>query len=322
MKLTRFFALPFVCTSIAFAGDALSGKAPALAEFWAGPIIGGGVKTNGKLTEGSAFLVAPMLDTIGRNGSLEGSVLFLEPYGTWSEGGELGGSLGLGFRRLFSPPSSAGDRLGAAKGLLIEGFYLGANAFLDYLGTDADGAFWQGGLGLEAGTRYLEFRANYYAPFERADVIGGRTATQGLTVTSFQWIEEALDGWDLELAWLVPWVEDVCDLKIIGGYFGYNGDRLPDINGFRAGLEYRPVPAIVLHGTWFQDSKLYDDNWMAGVRVELPLGGDWQAAFTPRRRHLAERLFEPVRRKNAAITTETGETIVSQQPLKGVEIPQ
>ena len=136
---------------------------------------------------------------------------------------------------------------------------------------------------------------------------------QNLTVTNFALFEEALNGWDLELAWLVPWVEDFCDLKLIGGYYGYAGQRLPDIAGFRAGVEYRPVPAVVLHGTWFENSRLYDDNWMAGVRVELPLGGDWKAAFTPRRRHLAERLFEPVHRKNGSITTETGEKVIFQQ---------
>jgi hypothetical protein len=68
-------------------------------------------------------------------------------------------------------------------------------------------------------------------------------------------------------------------------------------------VEIRPVPAVVLHATWFESEHLYEDDWIAGVRLEIPLGANWKEAFTPRRRHLAERLFEPVHRKNSSITT-------------------
>jgi hypothetical protein len=73
-----------------------------------------------------------------------------------------------------------------------------------------------------------------------------------------------------------------------------------------AGVEVRPVPAVVLFANWYEDSQLYQDEWIAGVRLEIPLGDGWRDAFTPRRRHLAERLYEPVHRKNTSITTNTG----------------
>jgi hypothetical protein len=60
---------------------------------------------------------------------------------------------------------------------------------------------------------------------------------------------------------------------------------------------------VVLHATWFENGELYHDEWLAGVRLEVPLGENWKDAFKPRRRHLAERLFEPVHRKNNSITT-------------------
>jgi hypothetical protein len=69
-------------------------------------------------------------------------------------------------------------------------------------------------------------------------------------------------------------------------------------------VEVRPVPAVVLFGTWFEeDNNLYHDDWIAGIRLEIPLGKNWKDGFTPRRRHLADRLYEPVHRKNSAITT-------------------
>ena len=93
------------------------------------------------------------------------------------------------------------------------------------------------------------------------------------------------------------------DLRLVGGYYNFEGDRSDaDIEGWRTGIELRPIPALVLHGTWYESDRIYEDNWLAGVRVELPLEG-MRDAFKFRRRHLAERLFEPVRRKNSAKTS-------------------
>jgi hypothetical protein len=131
------------------------------------------------------------------------------------------------------------------------------------------------------------------------------TRTRTTTITrTFELFEEPLEGWDLELALLVPGLDRYCDVQLIGGYFDFDGERSHrNIEGWRAGVEVRPVPAVVLYGTWFEDERLYQDEWIAGVRLEIPLGERWLDAFTPRRRHLAERLFEPVHRKNNSITT-------------------
>ena len=308
---------------------------------WGGTIFGGGAKSNGDFTEGSYFAVVPLLNTLGKNGSMEGTVFFVEPYGTWAEGGELGGSLGVGMRHLFSEQSTADARSGAGAGFLTEGFFLGSNLFLDYANTVYDGDFWQGGIGVEAGTRYLEMRANYYLPFSDDHTISRRTETDIVrysrtdrktvtgppytsggqivqnvtrksttrtttrtTRTTYELFEEGLEGWDLEAALLVPGIDQFCEVKLIGGYYSFSGERSQiEIDGWRAGIEARPVPALVLHATWFESDRLYQDNWLAGFRLEVPLDGNLRQAFTPGRRHLAERLFEPVHRKNSAITT-------------------
>ncbi len=50
------------------------------------------------------------------------------------------------------------------------------------------------------------------------------------------------------------------------------------------------------------------DNWLASVSIEIPweqgeMNNMLASVFKPRRRHLAERMFKIVRRKNAAITS-------------------
>lgn len=348
-NLTLVSALLVFTAAAAQAGPAVtdvSKNAKAIAPLqpvatWGGPILGGGVKTNSDFTEGSLFLVQPLLNTIGDGSTMGGSMFFVEPYGTWAEDGEVGASLGLGFRHLFSDQSVSDARSNTIAGLLTEGFFVGANTFLDYANSTADNSFWQLGFGIEAGTRYLEVRANYYIPLSDDRTISRRTETETerfvhrtthttisnptvsgtqvvqnvnrqtttrtTTVTTrrtFELFEEPLEGWDLELALLVPGIDRYCDVKLVGGYYGFEGDRSQQsIDGWRAGVEVRPVPAVVLHATWFGNDHLYKDNWLAGVRLEIPLGGGLKEAFTPRRRHLAERLFEPVHRKNSAVTS-------------------
>jgi hypothetical protein len=315
--------------------------APLHMDAWGSPILGGGLKGNSEFIEGNLFLVQPLHNTIGTGSTMEGSVCFLEPYLTFGEEGEFGASLGAGFRHLFSDQTVADARSNSIAGLLTEGFFVGANVFVDYAHSQADNDFWQVGFGLEAGTRYLEVRANYYLPLSDdktisrrtetevhttrrrstntivgpASVVGGqvvqnatrRTTTRTTTTTTtrtFELFEEPLEGWDVELALLVPGLDQYCEVQLIGGYYSFNAERSNrDIDGWRAGIEIRPVPAVVLHATWYEDGQLYHDDWIAGVRLEIPLDSNWKDAFRPRRRHLAERLFQPVHRKNSSITT-------------------
>ncbi len=349
-SLPAFLAFSVSLTCPLFAGENEWGdknptaKAPLDTE-WGGPILGAGFKSNDQFSEASFFSLIPWVNTIGDGGGMDGSVFFLEPYGTWAEEGEWGGSLGLGFRHLFSNQSVSDALSGQRAGLLTEGVFVGANLFVDYAESPLGNDYWQTGAGIEVGTRYLEFRSNYYHPYEDAQVVGSRSVTNvsrrsdttsktyvsppaGGTQTTtrvnttttrtttrtntFDFYEEALEGWDTEVAFLVPGVDQFMDLTLIGGYYNYSGDRISsDIDGLRAGVEVRPVPAVVFHATWFEDEGLYDENWLAGIRFEIPL--DRKAAknaFKPRRRHLAERLFQPVRRKNTAVTFGGGEQSV------------
>jgi len=301
---------------------------------WGGPILGGGVKSNGDFTEGSLFLVQPLLNTIDGGSTVGGDVLFVEPYLTWGNGGEFGASLGLGYRHLFSSQTHEEAVKTKVAGFLTEGFFVGANTFLDFANTRNDSDFWQLGVGLEAGTRYLEVRANYYVPLSNESILDRRvsstsnvrtthqstgtvrrtTTTRTTTRTTTELFEETMEGFDIEAALLVPYVDRYLDMKLIGGFYDFQGDRsrASDFAGWRLGVEARPLASIVVFAHWYDRDNFYQDNWIAGVRFEIPLGANRKEGFTTRRRHLAERMFEPVRRQNSSITTSgTVEEVVS-----------
>lgn len=301
---------------------------------WGGPILGGGVKSNGEFTEGSLFWVQPLLNTIDGGSTVGGDVLFVEPYLTWGNGGEFGASLGLGYRHLFSSQTHEEAVKTKVAGFLTEGFFVGANTFLDFANTRNDSDFWQLGVGLEAGTRYLEVRANYYVPLSDESILDRRvsstsnvrtthqstgtvrrtTTTRTTTRTTTELFEETMEGFDIEAALLVPYVDRYLDMKLIGGFYDFQGDRsrASDFAGWRLGVEARPLASMVVFAHWYDRDNFYQDNWIAGVRFEIPLGANRKEGFTTRRRHLAERMFEPVRRQNSSITTSgTVEEVVS-----------
>ena len=319
---------------------------PAPTEPWRQPLFGAGIKTSDSYTDGNVYLTFPLWSTIGADGRLDGDYLFIEPYFSVGEGGEMASSLGLGWRHLFSSePVSALGRQGRA-GFLDEGLFIGASLFLDLLDTQHDNQFWQLGVGAEVGTRYLELRGNYYIPLsdeqlaarsvsERSftrtrrssglsaagdpyatgntiaqDVafssIETRTTTTVRTVTEI--FEEGMEGWDLEASVLVPWVDQWMDVKVIGGYYSFDNQPFGpqsfgtgNVEGWKAGLEVRPVPAVILSASWYEDERLTGGDWTLGVQFQIPLDRTWKDAFRMRRRHLVEHLAEPVRRQNEAV---------------------
>lgn len=343
--------------------DEKGAKAVTIHDQWSLPgIFGGGVKTTDEYTEGNVFLVVPVVSTVGQDGLLSGDVLFIEPYSSWGEQGEVAASLGLGWRHYFTTQSvSAVTRHdGHQTGLFEEGVYVGANFFVDMLDTENDNQFWQLGVGAEIGTRYFEIRGNYYIPLTerkllleqrsrqtftnsstslsqqvtngdpfatgnsiQQDVSSSTFATTTTSTTTieqlFRLYEEGMEGWDVQASLLVPGLDRWMDVFFIGGYYSFDNQPFGpqtggtgNVEGWKAGLEVRPVPAVVLNATWYEDERYVGSDWLYGLRLEIPfetgdLGdgkGFWDRvgeSFTPRRRHLAERLVEPVRRQNEAI---------------------
>ncbi|MEZ0273415.1 MAG: inverse autotransporter beta domain-containing protein, partial [Roseimicrobium sp.] len=321
------------------------------------------------------------------------SLLFLEPYISWGEGGEVATSLGLGYRHLFGSQSVSAltKHDGHQAGFWEEGWYLGANVFVDMLDTEADNQFWQLGVGAEVGTRYIELRANYYIPLSEKQLAeerrsretfhtqrsssstsGGQSVTPlndpyatGNTVVQdamftnyntrttrtttttttierlFQRFEEGMEGWDAEVAILVPGLDRWMDVMIIGGYYSFDNQPFGpqqggtgNVEGWKAGVEIRPVPALIFSGTWYEDERLTGSDWTVGVQMQIPFeAGDlgdgknfWSRigdSFKPRRRHLMERMAEPVTRQNTAVkianSVKESEKVVAQKTSTSVK---
>jgi hypothetical protein len=333
-----------------------------------------GVKTTDSYTDGHFSIVAPLWSNLGSDGLIKGTIVYLEPYTSWGEGGEVASSIGLGARHLFGnqPWSALRDQSQRPVGFMQEGLMIGASVFLDMLDTETNHQFWQIGVGAEIATRYIELSGNYYIPITDAheverrrtretftstrtsthtvDTSGAPFATQntvqqdvGLTTYAttttttttverlFRRFEEGMEGWDADLGIMLPYVDKYCEVWLRGGYYSFDNQPFGpqqggtgNVEGFKAGIELRPVPAVALSATWYEDERLVGDEWLFGVRFHLPFetadladgkGGFWghiKHAFQPRSRHLAERMAEPVRRQNAAV--KTASTVKEDKP--------
>lgn len=313
-------------------------------------LIDSGFKGNDAYVDGHFSITAPVFSDIGKGGTLAGTLVFVEPYISWGEQGEVATSLGLGARHFWNDqPRAALNPSDRPIGWLDEGVMLGVNGFVDMLSTRSHQQFWQLGAGLELATHYIELRANYYHPLsERKDVedrllryegreerltsgdepfATGHTIQQDVTFTTydlytetiFRRYEEGLKGWDAEAAVLVPWLEHWTELWLIGGYANFDnkpfGPQLHGtgpVRGWKAGIEWRPLPQLVLSATWFEDKRLAGGDWVAGISFQIPLDPDpanpektfWRKlkdSMKPGSRHLVERAAVPVHRQNAAV---------------------
>ena len=103
----------------------------------------------------------------------------------------------------------------------------------------------------------------------------------------------------------MPGLDRYTDLRFIAGFFAFNGGQFSDIEGWKLGVEWRPVPALVLSGTWYDDDHLRDGQWFAGIGFEIPLGVSWEELCRRHTRTLKERMTEPVHR-NRQITLASG----------------
>jgi hypothetical protein len=271
--------------------------------------------------------LVPLHGTLGEAGTLSGSLLFAEPYGQWIEGGAYQAGIGAGFRHLFGKQSVAAlyEPPKGVVGFLEEGIYVGANAFLNGANTGVGDSFWQLAMTAEVGTRWLELRGRYHLPlddgqrsaqrlvqaYSRPLNFGGVRGTEMVILdTTLSLLTESLRGWQMDATLLVPGIDRWVDLRVIGGYASFESPTVGSLeyDSWRLGVDFRPVPAVVLSAMWHENERLFGDQWLFGVGVEVPFetrnlgdgkGGFWRQvkrAFQPRRRHLAERLIEPVRR--------------------------
>jgi hypothetical protein len=158
---------------------------------------------------------------------------------------------------------------------------------------------------------------------------GARLQTDGVVTvrSTLTLLTESLPGWEVEASALVPGLDRWMDVNLTAGYASYKSNTFAAINydTWRFGIEARPVPAVVLGATYFGNERIVGDHWMFSIGMELPFetanigngkGGFWghiKDAFKSRRRHLSERLREPVRKQSLPMQFASGATRVKTQ---------
>ncbi len=291
------------------------------------------LQISGQFTQGNFGAMVPLISTMGAGWDGSGSLLFAEPYGTWISGGYAQAGMGLGFRHHFSA-MDLGWAPGQEAAWLRDGLFIGTNLFVNMANAENDLRFWQLSPGIEVGARWVQLRSRYHIPISESYFVGNGFS-QGLvtqngpyTIRSGQdaFIEaelESLEGWEVEAEILVPGLDQVADVRVIAGYadFFSNDHAATTIQSLKAGIEARPVPAVVLSAMWYEDERLMGDNWFFGMGVEVPIGpgpgggkgGFWKtlkSAFTggQRKHSLVANVMQPSRVR--AIPIQTGTTLV------------
>ncbi|MBL9142363.1 MAG: inverse autotransporter beta domain-containing protein [Verrucomicrobiaceae bacterium] len=228
----------------------------------------------GRATLGAKFsedLQSGYLDVV--QGLLTGPdhALFLSLRGTLDDSDQQIFSSGLGFRTLLEDP----------------GIVVGANVFYDYIDSPAGNSFNQLGLGAEVLSKWVDARFNYYLPESGRKATGSftstssRTSTGGryasggftqrdvlrtTTTTTTQLFEQAIEGWNAEVGFLVPGVNKYFDLRLFAGAYGYDNPGGGRYEGFKGRVEARVTRNVTLDLEYWDDKELVGGNWVAGVR--------------------------------------------------------
>lgn len=205
----------------------------------------------------------------------ENNALFLNLRGTFGDNDQQLYSLGLGFRHLFEEP----------------GIIIGANVYYDHIDSENGNSYNQLGLGAEILTKWVDARFNYYLPEDDRNLVrtfkvnsqsravsprfdNGNLVQQSVrrtnTTSTFGVFEEAYEGWNAEIGFLVPGLNEYFDLRLFAGGYNYQDPSGGDIGGFKARAEARVTEGVTLDLEYWEDEELVGGNWVGGVRVSIP----------------------------------------------------
>lgn len=305
--------------SAGIAAEPAEGLAEVAEERPAGQVTAG-IRAGDGFTEGMGDAVVPLLWS--RN-----TMLFLNPRASYGDNDEEEYNLGLGVRTLLDEHS----------------LILGANVYYDHRATQFGNEFQQLGLGLECLSTWFDLRANAYIPDDdpqlaqayesesvqqsqssttqwgtpfaagnaiAQDYVVTRTTTITTTRMRFEQYEQAMGGFDAEVGVRLPLgrFDDRLEVRLYGGWYSFNRESgLEDVEGVRARLEVRALPALILDAEWYEDDELLGSDWLVGMRVSVPFDpvrlarglnpfAGWRNGFRPatRPRSMGDRMMEMV----------------------------
>jgi hypothetical protein len=160
---------------------------------------------------------------------------------------------------------------------------LGINAFYDTRWTEQDNTFDQVGLGLELFTRQLDLRFNYYYPLNDEELVGQSSQSESATQTSsgrrittttttfFNIYEEAMEGFDVEAGYWLPFMESCAPTALYVGYYDFDSSYGDDISGVKARIEARVHPNVTIDAEWYDSDDLNRTEYFVGARFSVPI---------------------------------------------------
>ena len=179
------------------------------------------------------------------------SLVFFNPHFRLDDKDSKELNVGLGYRRLLF-----NDRL-----------ILGANVYYDTMRSRYDFGYEQVGFGLEALSKWLDMRFNYYQPINdrknRMDELDKYRFGSTALLVSYGY-EEALKGFDAEVGVLVPFISNYVETRAYVGGYWYDSEVRQDIEGRRYRLEVRPCRLINLQIEVKNDYLRGSDTYIGG----------------------------------------------------------
>lgn len=180
----------------------------------------------------------------------EKGLLFVNPHLRLDDNDGDEENIGIGYRQL----------------LMNDSLILGVNAYYDTMNSQYDERYKQWGVGLEAMSTWVDFRSNYYHPFDDRkkqipELDKYSFGSNALLVN--RGYEEALRGFDAEVGVLVPFVSDYVETRVYGGGYWYNSDLSADIDGWKVRVEARPMQLVNL-SLEFKDDDVKSATFIGG----------------------------------------------------------
>lgn len=198
--------------------------------------------------------------------SKETSFIFINPRMSMT-GAELFGSkanelnLGFGFRHYYG-------------GLLKEGFIFGVNAYYDTRNSSIGNNFQQAGFGIEFLSKRFDARVNTYIPFGNDEYFLNKSYNilKGHNIAATHYFEVSMKGFDGEAGINVPFPKSIGELRIFGGYYHFEADKVSKaVKGMKGRVEYRPLNILRFNYALYENKDFNGSHWQAGADINLPL---------------------------------------------------
>ncbi|MDR2050365.1 MAG: inverse autotransporter beta domain-containing protein [Deltaproteobacteria bacterium] len=179
------------------------------------------------------------------------------------------GSIGLG-HRLYLPGGQFGSLGG---GLLDKGLILGFNWNLDGQYSPYDNFLFKTGGGVELLSDWVDMRLNGYFKLTGEKLVSrNRGSLYGTAVyaSGNKLYETLLSGVDGEIGLRAPIWEQLGELRFFAGAFYHDAGHVDRVDGFKARVEWNPIPSVVIGASCYSNRDLNGEKWQLHLGFRLP----------------------------------------------------